>query len=255
MDKLTAVEIRRYAACKKQIAEGLQTCFDTGMALTEIRDSKLYREEFDTFAEFCQQTYQLGKTHAYRLIESAEIKMSPIGDKIQNEAQARAIAQVPEKDRLKVIRIAEKSGDVTAAAISEAAAIIEVGKPIGRDIITDKIGYPIPHALVPLWRRSQEAQDVLTSISRIRGILREAQEKKDPLWREVNFSGALADLGRAYTALEAGKPYAVCPDCQGRVADRCAGCRGRGFISEFRWNNTTTKEAKELRRRMLEKAK
>ena len=78
--ELTAKERIRYDACKKQIASGLETFYDTGCALKEVRDSKLYREEFGTFVEFCQQTYQIAKTHAYRLIESAEIKMSPIGD-------------------------------------------------------------------------------------------------------------------------------------------------------------------------------
>ena len=81
MNSLTAFDRKRYADCCQRIADGIKTCFDVGLALTEIRDDKLYREEFDTFEEFCKQTFQLERAHAYRMIEAAEIKMSPIGDK------------------------------------------------------------------------------------------------------------------------------------------------------------------------------
>src|SRR6266446_4507724 len=65
-----------------------------GKALEAIRDGKLYRAEYPTFEKYCEGKWGWKRAHAYRLIEAAEIvdslKMSPIGDKIETESQARA---------------------------------------------------------------------------------------------------------------------------------------------------------------------
>jgi len=50
--KLNDGERTRYYECKDIIRENLVACFDVGAALLEIRDSKLYREDFETFEEF-----------------------------------------------------------------------------------------------------------------------------------------------------------------------------------------------------------
>lgn len=259
---LSAQEAKRYAACKQQITDGLQTCFDTGVALIEIRDGKLYRDEFDTFGDFCQQAYQIGRSYAYRLIESAEIKMSPIGDKIQNEAQARALASVPEPLRPKVIKLAEKSGDLTAAAISVAAEKVEKQTPpppnkseIKEAVQLDRTGLPIPSGCVALWNRAGEVQKFLTQIGDMRGTLRTAQEDKDLLWGGLSYSAALAELGKVYTTLECAKPYAVCPKCQGKLPKTCTCCNGRGLISQYKWDTAITREEKKMRAMVVDKLK
>lgn len=113
--------------------------------------------------------------------------------------------------------------------------------------ILDETGWPIPTQLIPLFRRSQEVQDILTDLSAIKGKLRKAQESKDTLFAEVNFSSALSQLDQAWTDIKTAKPYAVCPTCQGQLPDHCALCKGRGMISEHRWNTCVTREDKEFR--------
>jgi hypothetical protein len=67
------------------------------MALAEIRDSRLYREEFETFEGYCKERWDMRKTHANRLIGAANVHqvLAPIGV-IQpaNEAQARPLTQL-----------------------------------------------------------------------------------------------------------------------------------------------------------------
>jgi len=113
--------------------------------------------------------------------------------------------------------------------------------------ILDVTGWPIPTQLIPLWQRADEVQEMLTTLSRVRGALRTAQENKDKLFAEVNFSSALSQLDQAWTDIKTGKPFAVCPTCQGQLPDQCTLCRGRGFISEHRWNTCVTREDKEFR--------
>ena len=113
--------------------------------------------------------------------------------------------------------------------------------------ILDGTGWPIPTQLIPLWQRADEVQEMLTTLSRVKGGLRTAQENKDKLFAEVNFSSALSQLDQAWADIKTAKPFAVCPTCQGQVPDQCTLCRGRGLISEHRWNTCVTREDKEFR--------
>jgi uncharacterized ParB-like nuclease family protein len=113
--------------------------------------------------------------------------------------------------------------------------------------VVDGTGWAIPTQLIPLWQRADEVQEMLTTLSRVKGALRTAQDTKDKLFAEVNFSSALSQLDQAWTDIKTAKPFAVCPTCQGQLPDHCTLCRGRGFISEHRWNTCVTREDKEFR--------
>ena len=114
-------------------------------------------------------------------------------------------------------------------------------------LVLDGTGWPIPTQLIPLWQRSSEVQEMLTTLSRVKGALRAAQENKDMLFAEVNFSSALSQLDQAWYDIKTARPFAVCPTCQGQLPDQCTLCKGRGFISEHRWNTCVTREDKEFR--------
>jgi hypothetical protein len=113
--------------------------------------------------------------------------------------------------------------------------------------ILDGTGWPIPTQLIPLWQRASEVQEMLTTLSKVKGSLRAAQENKDKLFAEVNFSSALSQLDQAWYDIKTAKPFAVCSTCQGQLPDQCTLCRGRGLISEHRWNTCVTREDKEFR--------
>jgi uncharacterized ParB-like nuclease family protein len=113
--------------------------------------------------------------------------------------------------------------------------------------ILDATGWPIPTQLIPLWQRANEVQEMLTVLSRVKGALRTAQENNDKLFAEVNYSSALSQLDQAWTDIKTAKPFAVCPTCQGQLPDKCTLCKGRGLISEHRWNTCVTREDKEFR--------
>ena len=111
-------------------------------------------------------------------------------------------------------------------------------------------GWEIPAAILPLWERAEEVQGLLSGLSTLRGILRKAEEEKDKVFAEVNFSSIKAHLDQAYADLKTAKPYAVCPTCLGKTPDNCALCKGRGFISEHRWNSVVPEEQKVMRKKL-----
>lgn len=71
MNPLTDVEQSELAQYEQTIRQGLNTFFDVGIALGQIREKRLYRDHHDTFEEYCQERWEMSKTHANRYIASA----------------------------------------------------------------------------------------------------------------------------------------------------------------------------------------
>lgn len=227
-EKLTIIERDDLRKLKSVVTTGEKAFITAGNALIEIRDRKLYREECDTFEEFCFKTWNWKRAHAYRIINAAAtVKMSPMGDKITNERQARALANVPADKHLEVFQAASVSGPATGKSIAAAA------KPIARTIDMDKEGFPIPADCAPLWKRRDEVQELLTTLSKIKSLIESSDKEKDPLYAECNFSTIAADLTNARRGIERALPYSICHNCWGKLPAKCAICNGRGLISKF----------------------
>jgi len=89
------------------IEKGLETFFEVGKVLTEIRDKKLYRKDYSTFEDYCIKRWGFQRRKAYRLIEAAAVlKNVSHGTQIiflpQNERQARELARLPIEKQQKV---------------------------------------------------------------------------------------------------------------------------------------------------------
>jgi hypothetical protein len=114
----------RYQELKAEIHQWFNDRFKIAEALAEIQEKKLYRDEYETFDEFCMTEYGISRTYVGRLINALSTKASvasvPIGTEIKNESQARALSAVKEPARVAVLTRAAKAGPVTARAITEA---------------------------------------------------------------------------------------------------------------------------------------
>lgn len=98
MDLLNIQEQERLKNCELVIQTGLETFYQVGQALLEIQESKLYRQEFNTFDEYLQGRWNISKQRGYQLINSANVfdnlKKSTIVDFPTNESQTRYLAQL-----------------------------------------------------------------------------------------------------------------------------------------------------------------
>lgn len=251
----------RYEVLKEKIRNWWEDRFKVGAALQEIRDQKLYQHEHETFEEFCQQEYGFERAHAYRLIGFAEVKasvqMSPMGDKLENERQARALAPVPEEKRLEVLETVAAKGPVTAKAITEVAKQVAPPAPAQKEKEAktehrDKTGYVIPDSILADWQRAEDFSSVLREISKVKSILKKGLEDSDLIFAEVN-NTTVSTLTNAYGDLKRVLPYAVCPTCQGRTPKKCATCRSRGFVSEFYYTTCVPEETKRIREKAIRK--
>jgi hypothetical protein len=75
---------------------GLTVFVKVGNALLEIRDSRLYRQQFPTFEAYCRERWGMGRNYPNRLIQAAEVvkNLVPIGTIPQTETQARPLTRL-----------------------------------------------------------------------------------------------------------------------------------------------------------------
>jgi len=100
--ELTDPERERWVELNQTIKKGLdQMLTEVGPALAEIRDSRLYREEFATWENYCKAVLGWSKTQANRLVQGAEVAedLTPIGVKMpERESHFRELAKLSSKE-------------------------------------------------------------------------------------------------------------------------------------------------------------
>jgi len=128
---ITLDERSRLYQLEETIRQGLNTFVDVGSALLEIRDKRLYRQEYSTFEEYCREQWGMQRAHAYRLIESAKVlnTLSPIGDILPaTESQARPLASLEPEEQVeawKRVITSTPEGNVTAKIVLKAVKEVE----------------------------------------------------------------------------------------------------------------------------------
>lgn len=112
------------------IEKGLQTFYDVGQALKSIRDQRLYRDQYETFEDYCRERWGFTDERARLLMRSSEVidtlKETPtiVGVLPQNEAQVRPLITLPTEDRIAVWQEAVETapnGKVTGAHVQQVA--------------------------------------------------------------------------------------------------------------------------------------
>ncbi|MEG4998119.1 hypothetical protein [Microcoleus sp. B4-D4] len=121
--QLDVAEQRRLQELESIVEHGLQTFYEVGKALDEIREQKLYRETHKSFEAYCQQKWGIARRTAYRFIDAAKVmdNLCPIGHKIPTkENQVRPLAGLPPELQLEIWQEALESspnGMPTGAAV------------------------------------------------------------------------------------------------------------------------------------------
>lgn len=148
---LSIDEQRRLAEHEAVIERGLNTFYEVGMALLDIRDSRLYRLDYGTFEEYCQRRWDLKQAQAYRLMDAAKVtenlKVLPMGELPTVERQARELAPLaPDEQRLvwDVVQQTAPLGKVTAAHVKSVVNVLKEVTATGA--IDDGSGEQIPIA-------------------------------------------------------------------------------------------------------------
>jgi len=141
------------------IDAGLKTFVDVGNALLEIRDSRLYREGWGTFEEYCQDRWEFNSSRARQLISAAEVTRNLESVTIvtlpATESQARPLTALePEAQRQAWQTAVETApnGKVTAAHV--------------KSVVDEMTGRTVAPAIspVPQWDDLKDKEDTPTKV-------------------------------------------------------------------------------------------
>lgn len=154
------------------IEKGLDTAINVGKALATIRDKKLYKDQYGTFQQYCEQRWGFSRQRGYQLIAANE--MSTIVD-IDHESWARALNDLTDPlEKKTAIMLAysaapatSKTGKVTAALLEEAVNTVKEMKATNGKV---SIGDKMPAATASVIAKHHE---------RVAAHIQETSEQRD----------------------------------------------------------------------------
>ncbi len=184
---LTKDERSCLAQLEESIQAGQQSFFEVGAALTDIRDHKLYREEFATFEDYCRDRWGISRPRAYQYIESSDLNdnLSTMVDILPvNERQCRPLTKLePEKQRqawAEVLDAAEEKDGVkqiTSKLVSD--VVKKIKEPEVRAVAPEATATNAPaEAVVKKFSRLTTRQKtwVLKQLHGDEGVMRRKRE-------------------------------------------------------------------------------
>lgn len=122
--QLSLTERNELQACEQVIERGLQTFYEVGQALMEIRDAKLYRAEYSSFEAYCNERWGLKQSRAYQFIGAAAVidnlKSSTLVELPTTERYARPLTKLDPEDQVvawQAVVDAVGEGKITAAHV------------------------------------------------------------------------------------------------------------------------------------------
>lgn len=122
---------RDFKKLETVVAKGLQTFYEVGEALREIRDRRLYREEFSNFEQYCRERWSLSKTHVNRQIQAAQAA------RLLDKAGAE-IAAVPESHIRPLTKLpADRQAEAWAESLKRAGGESNVTRTLVDDVVQE----------------------------------------------------------------------------------------------------------------------
>lgn len=161
-------EISRLTELESRIEAGLNTFIDVGNALLEIRDEKLYRLDYGTFEEYCQERWGFNDRRARQLISAAEtvatLKSGTVVPLLipTTERIVRPLTKLEPEEQPIVWRRAVESapnGKVTAAHVQTVVDSYKNSYPLEHYNIEDEYGSAETFFSSALPSRDEDALD------------------------------------------------------------------------------------------------
>jgi hypothetical protein len=209
--QLTDEEKDHLEELETQISENFKSAFTLAAALAEIREKKLYREDYKTFEEYCRRRWDYSRSYCERLAdmnsvlvdlkEYEEHEVYP-----RNELQARVFVPLKKEQRIKLFKTVLEESDTDRTTASEFAKFRKQlfpgsfgtgtkttpAKDGAKDIKTSAHTMP---ALPSIIKIVESAKDVLEGLidegcedKELLGDLRKFIKLAEPLvkWQEAN---------------------------------------------------------------------
>lgn len=113
------------AQCEEIIERGLDSFIEVGNALLQIREGRLYRDDYDNFETYCQERWEMCGRRAHQLIDSAKV--------IANISSTEQIVQSPQSESV-VRPLVALPAPLQREAWTAAVAAAPKGKPTAKQV-------------------------------------------------------------------------------------------------------------------------
>jgi hypothetical protein len=127
LEPISLSDSKLFIKCEQEILAAKDVFTKVAKALATIRDKRLYRAEYKTFAEYCNKRHGWAKSYGYNMAKAGEVLNSlPENSTIvESEAHTRELAKAPAEKREEILETAceraERDGKpLTAAHIKSA---------------------------------------------------------------------------------------------------------------------------------------
>lgn len=130
---MTTEERQEYARHTTIIKRGLRNFIEVGNSLRTVRDKRLYRADYGTFEQYCDQELELSRRRAYQLMDAAQLNdnlCTTVHKLPKNEAQARPLTGLPPDEQREAWQEAVNTapnGNPTAAHVESVVNTIKRG--------------------------------------------------------------------------------------------------------------------------------
>jgi DNA modification methylase len=130
------VELDDLARCEAVVERGLDVFIEVGTALTEIRERRLYRTEFSTFAQYCRRRWGMSRIRAHQLIGASSVAtnvLTVVNTPPANERQARPLVSLePDQQRVAWAHVIKTAPDGKPTAEHVRRVVAEMFPEDGR---------------------------------------------------------------------------------------------------------------------------
>lgn len=139
MEILNIEESHELERCEVVIKQGLKTFIEVGEALFIIRHKRLYRREFNTFEDYCQEKWSLSKPYVNRIISASQTfsNLTPMGTILpESERQVRPLTSLEPEIQKEVWNEVVKQSEETRQPITAAKvqSVVNDWKPVNQEI-------------------------------------------------------------------------------------------------------------------------
>jgi len=222
MSELATVEINRLERLEETISKGLRSFIAVGTALAEIREQRLWRFQYGSFDEYCQERWNFSASRGRQLVAAVEAVSSlPEGmPKPHNAAQASELSKVDDDIRADVWTMAIQTANERGDHSPTTAEVRDAARALTADADRSK-GAADMERIAPMFR---ELSDCLRKAS---GLVDELHKTSAKQW--ILMAGNLAhDIRAAREATAMAKPVSECHQCEGKG---CRTCMQTGWVA------------------------
>jgi hypothetical protein len=154
---------RRLSQLEAVIKRYRRDFYSVGKALKEIRDGRHYHKLcFKSFESYVRRRWDMGRSHAYRLIEAASLidNLSPIGEALpQNEAQARPLTKLDAFSQRRLWRDFLKTGKPLSAVNIKKVVSAQLGEQNTKAAFIEVISADYQQAVCSMLSQIRMAQN------------------------------------------------------------------------------------------------